>query len=150
MTRNYVLGNLDPEGQNVGNAWCSALYPVWPRSMTPITSVPESGFDVRFEVQASLERPRASYQARLVINNAGREENVPNVRPPCFSGTVNDLIYWSEPSNEFIFRVGAGGYAAGDTLEIFGLLELIAADRSCTVLARCAPLLVVRCELENV
>lgn len=121
----------------------ATLYAVHPKSVEPVLTVPESGFDVRLEVRARLGSIRPAYRAGVVVKNRSRSVEGIAVRPFCFSGLVYDWIYWSAPVNEFIFRISPGGFRTGERLEVFGLVELSGCERRSAFVVHAAPLSVV-------
>lgn len=133
----------------VGTSRALAVHPSEVGSDLRADAVPENGFSVRVEVEAGPASNDCAYDVRLLVRNLSRFSAVTSVRPPRFSGSVNDGVHWFGQNNEFVFSVDTGNYANGDLLELIGSLrvgvrpgahystvrseifQVMSADRSC-------------------
>lgn len=107
-----------------GTGRALAIHPSEVGSDLRADAVPESGFSVRIEVEAGAARNNCTYDVRLLVRNLSRFSAVTSVRPPRFSGNVNDGVLWFGQNNEFVFTVDMGDYANGDLLELIGSLRI--------------------------
>lgn len=109
---------------NTSGGRALAIYPSETGSELRADGVSEVGFAVRMEVEAAPARNNCTYDARLLVRNLTRFAPVASVRPPRFSGHVNDGVHWFGQNNEFVFTIERGNFAGGDLLELIGSLRI--------------------------